>query len=69
MCRRKKLICVSLMKDPAGVIAEHHTLEVVSKSQSLRHNGERALTPAIHCQIRPTGTVRIKVGYTFNLYT
>ena len=33
-------------------VAEHHTLEAVSKSQPLKHNGERALTPAVHCQIR-----------------
>ena len=51
------LICVSLMKNPGGGIAEHHTLEAVSKSQPLKHNGERALTPAVHCQIRPAITV------------
>ena len=51
-------ICVSLMKNPGGGIAEHHTLEAVSKSQPLKHNGERALTPAVHCQIRPVGTVQ-----------
>ena len=50
-------ICVSLIKNPGGVTAEHHTLEAVSKSQPLKHNGERALTPAIHCQIRPAVTV------------
>ena len=50
-------ICVSLMRNPGGVIAEHHTLEAVFKSQPLRHNGERALTPATHCQIRPAITV------------
>ena len=50
-------ICVSLMKNPGGVIAEQHTLEAVSKSQPLKHNGERALTPAVHCQIRPAITV------------
>ena len=50
-------ICVSLMKNPGGVIAEQHTLEAVSKSQPLKHNGERALTRAIHCQIRPAITV------------
>ena len=47
----------SSMKNPGGGIAEHHTLEVVSNSQPLQHNGERALTPAIHCQIRPAITV------------
>ena len=56
-------ICVSLMKNPAGVIAKHHTLEAVSKSQPLKHNGERALTPAVHCQIRPAITV-FKNEYT-----
>ena len=40
-------ICVSLMKNPGGRITEFHTLEVVSKSQPLKHNGERAMTPAI----------------------
>ena len=50
-------ICVSLMKNPGGGIAEHHTLEAVSESQPLKHNGERALTPAVHCQIRPAITV------------
>ena len=50
-------ICVSLMKNLGGAIAGHHTLEVVSKSQPLKHNGERALTPAVHCQIRPATTV------------
>ena len=40
------LICVSLMKNPGGCIAEHHTLEAVSRSQPLKHNGERALAPA-----------------------
>ena len=50
-------ICVSLMKNPGGGTAEHHTLEAVSKSQPLKDNGERALTLAAHCQIRPTVTV------------
>ena len=37
-------ICVTLMKNPGGGIAELHALEAVSKSQPLKHNGERALT-------------------------
>ena len=43
------------MKTPGGVIVEHHTLEAVSKTQPLKHNGERALTHAVHrdWQIRP----------------
>ncbi len=45
------------MKNPGGGIAEYHTLEAVIKSQPLKHNGERALTPAVHCQIRPAITV------------
>ena len=45
------------MKDPGGAIAEHHTLKAVSKCQPLKHNGERALTPAVHCQIRHAVTV------------
>ena len=48
---------VSSMKNPGCDIAEHHTLEAVYKSQPLKHNGERALTPAVHCQIRPAVTV------------
>jgi hypothetical protein len=50
-------ICVSLMENLGGDIAERHTLEEVFKSQPLKHNGERALTPAAHCQIRLAGTV------------
>ena len=45
------------MKNLGGGIAEHHTLEAVSKSQPLKHNGERALTSAAHCQIWPAITV------------
>ena len=45
------------MKNLGGGIAEHQTVEAVSKSQPLKHNGERALTPAAHCQIRPAITV------------
>ena len=50
-------ICVSLMKNPGGAIAEHLTLEAVSKSQPLKQNGERALTRAVYCQIRRAITV------------
>ena len=52
-------ICVSLMKNPEGCIAEHYTLKAVSKSQPLKQNGERALTPAVHCQINPACWHRI----------
>ena len=45
------------MKNLGGGIAEHHTLEAVSKSQPLKQNGERALTPATRCQIRHAITV------------
>ena len=48
------------MKNPGGSIAKHHTLEVVSKSQPLKHNGERELTPAVHCQIQPR---RWQIGF------
>ena len=49
--------CVSLMENLGGGIAEYHTLGAVSKSQPLKHNGKRALTPAVHCKIRPAITV------------
>ena len=38
-------------------IAKHHALEVVSKSQPLKLNSERALTPAVCWQIRLADTV------------
>ena len=57
-CGKTFKSCVSLMKNPGGVLAEHHALNAVSKSQPLKHNGERALTRAVHWQIRPAVTVR-----------
>ena len=45
------------MENPGGCIAEHRTLEAVSKSRALKHNGEQALTLAAQCQIRPATTV------------
>ena len=45
--------------NPGGGIAEHHTLKAVSKSQPLKHNGERALTPVVHWKIRPAVTILV----------
>ena len=44
-----------------GGIAKHHALEVVSKSQPLKLNSERALTPAICWQIRLVDTAHPNV--------
>ena len=65
----KNSICVSLMKSPGGDIAEHHTLEAVSRSQPLKHNGERALTPATQCQIQPDITVSFRVFLRIFLFS
>ena len=47
--------CVPLMEILRSGIAKHHALEVVSKSQPLKLNSERALTPAVCWQIRLVG--------------
>ena len=49
--------CVSLIRILRVGIAKHHAVEVVSKSQPLKLNSERALTPAVHWQIQTAGTV------------
>ena len=51
------LICVSLIGILRVGIAKHHAVEVVSKSQPLKLNSERALTPAVCWQIRLADSV------------
>ena len=63
------LICVSLIKNPGGSIANHHALELVSKSQPLKVNSERALTPAVHRQIRLAVTVYFVSSWYFHSST
>ena len=48
-----------LNQNPGGGIANHHAFELVSKSQPLKLNNERALTPAVHWHIRLADTVHI----------
>ena len=55
--RKHFSVCVSLMRTPGGCIAEDHTLKAVPKSQPLKHNGEQALTPVVHWQVRLACTV------------
>ena len=50
-------ICVSLIGILRVGIAKHHAVEVVSKSQPLKLNSERALTPTVHWHIRLADTV------------
>ena len=55
-------ICVSLIGILRVGIAKHHAVEVVSKSQPLKLNSERALTPAVHWHIRLADTVHPAPG-------
>ena len=50
-----------LNQNPGGGIANHHAFELVSKSQPLKLNNERALTPAVHWHIRLADTVLFRV--------
>ena len=52
------LICVFLIGILRFSIAKHHAVEVVSKSQPLKLNSERALTPTVHWHIRLADTVK-----------
>jgi hypothetical protein len=45
-----------------GGIAKHHAVKVVSKSQPLKLNSERALTPAVYWQIQLANTVVHEFG-------
>ena len=60
-------ICVSLIGILRVGIAKHHAVEVVSKSQPLKLNSERALTPTVCWQIQLADTVCMYGSSNLNL--